>query len=81
MVAAGKIKGVDDQSYVVYVDEPTREVNVHRLACRFVYMNGGVTRAEPPFSYYIGFFGELEGAEYAARRIKPDFHKCTVCLS
>ena len=80
MVAAGRIKGVDDQSYVVYVDEPTREVNVHRLACRFVYMHGGVSHGSPPSSYYLGFFAELEAAEYAARRINPEFHRCSVCL-
>ena len=80
MVAAGRIKGVDDRSYVVHVDEPTSAVNVHRLACRFVYMHGGVTHGEPPYSYYIGFFAELELAEYAARRIRADFHRCSVCL-
>ena len=31
-------------------------------------------------SYYLGFFAELEAAEYAARRINPEFHRCSVCL-
>ena len=74
-------KGVDDQSYVVYMDRDQRVSRIHKLECRFVYQNGGVSHGPLPSSWYVGFFDDIEGAEWIARRSMPrysiDYCSCT----
>lgn len=69
MMVTTNEKGVDSQSYVVYVDRVDRTARVHRLACRHVYINGGVSRVPNPTTCYIGFFDRREGARSMAARL------------
>ena len=74
-------KGVDDQSYIVYVDRMERVSRIHRLECDAVYQNCGVSHGPRPTSWYIGFFDEREAAEWVATRLAADypvdFHGCS----
>ena len=79
MVTARTKKGVDDQSFVVYVDRAERITRVHRLSCLHVFRNGGVSSGDDPDTWYIGFFAERKAAELHAGRTgyNVDFrHEC-----
>ena len=81
MVEAGRIKGVDEQSYVVYVDVPHQRANIHRLVCEYVYQHGGVSHGAQPSSWYVGFFAEVEAAEYVAHRTTTyAVRRCDECI-
>ena len=76
------ISEIDRHSFIVYVDEPTRKINIHRTGCGMVAMHGGVSKGTRPTSWYIGFFKEMKGATHRAEATGLSFpvaiHDCHV---